>query len=66
MVPYTFGSSDGMFNLGTALAFVQTLERGVYVAMNGQCFRWDRVHKNRELGIFEDKDSPRVDTDPHG
>ncbi len=40
MVPYTFGSSDGMFNLGTALAFVQTLEPGVYVAMNGRCFPW--------------------------
>src|SRR5262249_49555759 len=35
MVPYQFGSSDGMFNLGTALAFVQTLPPGVYVAMNG-------------------------------
>jgi len=53
MVPYTFGSSDGLFNLGTALAFAQTLAPGVYVAMNGQCFRWDEVRKNRELGIFE-------------
>ena len=53
MVPYQFGSSDGMFNLGTALAFVQTLEPGVYVAMNGRCFPWYSVHKNRELGIFE-------------
>jgi L-asparaginase len=53
MVPYTFGSSDGMFNLGTALAFVQTLEPGVYVAMNGQCFPWHSVTKNRELGVFE-------------
>ena len=53
MVPYTFGSSDGLFNLGTALAFAQTLEAGVYVAMNGRCFRWDEVRKNRELGIFE-------------
>ena len=50
MVPYTFGSSDGMFNLGTALAFVQTLPAGVYVAMNGQYFRWDSVKKNRETG----------------
>ncbi len=54
MVPYTFGSSDGMFNLGTALAFVQTLAPGVYVAMNGRCFRWDSVRKNRELGVFEE------------
>ena len=53
MVPYQFGSSDGMFNLGTALAFVQALEPGVYVAMNGQCFPWHSVRKNRELGIFE-------------
>jgi len=53
MVPYTFGSSDGLFNLGTALAFAQTLEVGVYVAMNGRCFRWDEVRKNRERGIFE-------------
>ena len=53
MVPYTFGSSDGLFNLGTALAFAQTLAPGVYVAMNGRCFRWDEVRKNRELGIFE-------------
>ena len=53
MVPYQFGSSDGMFNLGTALAFVQTLPPGVYVAMNGRYFLWDSVHKNRELGVFE-------------
>ena len=53
MVPYTFGSSDGMFNLGTALASVQTLEPGVYVAMNGRCFSWNAVRKNRELGVFE-------------
>jgi L-asparaginase len=53
MIPYTFGSSDGLFNLGTALAFVQTLEPGVYVAMNGRCFPWHSVRKNREQGIFE-------------
>ena len=53
MVPYKFGSSDGMFNLGTALAFVQTLPAGVYVAMNGQYFPWDSVRKNRQLGVFE-------------
>lgn len=53
MVPYTFGSSDGMFNLGTALAFVQTLPPGVYVAMNGRFFPWNRVHKNRKEGVFE-------------
>ena len=53
MVPYTFGSSYCLFNLGTALAFAQTLAPGVYVAMNGRCFPWDEVRKNRELGIFE-------------
>jgi L-asparaginase len=53
MVPYTFGSSDGIFNLGTALAFVQTLAPGVYVSMNGKCFVWHSVRKNRKLGIFE-------------
>jgi L-asparaginase len=55
MVPYKFGSSDGMFNLGTALAFVQALPAGVYVAMNGQCFPWDEVRKNRKRGVFERK-----------
>ena len=53
MVPYAFGSSDGLFNLGSALSIVQTLPLGVYIAMNGQCFRWDNVRKNREAGIFE-------------
>src|SRR5262249_36690073 len=55
MVPYTFGSSDGMFNLGTAIAFVQTLPPGVYVAMNGRYFVWDHVRKNRERGVFESR-----------
>lgn len=54
MVPYTFGSSDGLFNLGTAVAFVQTLPRGVYVAMNGRYFGWRSVRKNRQLGRFEE------------
>jgi L-asparaginase len=53
MVPFAFGSSDGLFNLGSALSFAQVLPPGVYVAMNGQYFRWDRVRKNRESGIFE-------------
>ncbi len=53
MVPYAFGSSDGLFNLGSAVSFVQALPSGVYVAMNGRCFRWDAVRKNRETGVFE-------------
>ena len=54
MILYKFGSSDGLFNLGSALAFVQTLPHGVYVAMNGKCFRWDNVRKNRQTGEFEE------------
>ncbi len=54
MVPYKFGSSDGLFNLGSALAFVQTLQPGVYIAMNGRCFQWNNVHKNRGSGEFEE------------
>ena len=53
MVPYAFGSSDGLFNLGSALSFAQALAPGVFVAMNGRCFPWDRVRKDREHGIFE-------------
>ena len=55
MVPYAFGSSDGLFNLGSALSFVQALPHGVHVAMNGRCFPWDDVVKNRELGVFESR-----------
>ena len=55
MVPYKFGSSDGLFNLGSALAFVQTLPAGVYVAMNGKYFHADKVKKNKQRGIFESK-----------
>ena len=54
MIPYKFGSSDGLFNLGSALAFVQTLPNGVYVAMNGRCFAAARVRKNKQTGIFEE------------
>jgi L-asparaginase len=54
MVPYAFGSSDGLFNLGSALSFAQALPPGVYVAMNGRVFPGDRVRKNRESGIFEE------------
>ena len=53
MVPWAFGSSDGLFNLGSALSFVQLLPPGVYVAMNGRCFPWDDVRKDREHGVFE-------------
>lgn len=54
MIPYKFGSSDGLFNLGSALAFAQTLPHGVYVAMNGRYFNWNNVKKNRQTGYFEE------------
>jgi L-asparaginase len=54
MIPYKFGSSDGLFNLGSALAFVQTLPHGVYIAMNGKYFNWDNVRKNRATAQFEE------------
>lgn len=53
MIPYAFGSSDGLFNLGSALSFAQVLPSGVYIAMNGRCFPWANVRKNRALGVFE-------------
>jgi L-asparaginase len=53
MIPYAFGSSDGLFNLGSALSFVQALPSGVFIAMNGRCFTWDKVRKNRDTGVFE-------------
>ena len=53
MIPIKFGSSDGLFNLGSALSFVQILDPGIYITMNGQYFYWDNVRKNKELGIFE-------------
>jgi len=52
MRPYRFGSSDGMFNLGSALSFASVLPPGVYVAMNGLCFPWDDVRKDRRRGVF--------------
>lgn len=53
MIPYKFGSSDGLFNLGSVLAFVQSLPHGVYIAMNGKYFSWDNVRKNKKVGEFE-------------
>ncbi len=54
MIPYRFGSSDGFFNMGSAMAFVQVLPPGVYVVMNGRYFNWDNVRKNRQTGFFEE------------
>jgi L-asparaginase len=55
MVPFKFGSSDGLFNLGSALAFAQSLPHDVYIAMNGRYFCWNNVRKNRVAGEFEEK-----------
>ncbi len=59
MVPYKFGSSDGQFNLGSALAYAQLLPAGVYVAMNGRFFQWDNVRKNKKAGYFEERKKNR-------
>lgn len=53
MIPFKFGTSDGLFNLGSALGFVQSLPHGVYIAMNGRCFDYDKVKKNKGTGVFE-------------
>jgi len=53
MIPYKFGSSDGFFNLGSALAFVQCLPPGIYIVMHGKYFDWDKVVKNKKTGFFE-------------
>ena len=53
MIPYKFGSSDGLFNLGSALTAVQILDSGIYIAINGNIFKWDKVKKNRKKGVFE-------------
>lgn len=58
MIPYAFGtSSDGFFNLGSALAFVQVLPPGVYICMNGRYFHWDAVEKDTSTGYFVPKNT---------
>ena len=54
MIPFKFGSSDGLFNMGSALSYVQALNHGIYIAMNGQIFNYENVQKNNRLGIFEE------------
>jgi len=53
MIPYTIDSSCSLFNVGSALAFVQSLPTGVYVSMDGRYFRPDEVCKNKATGEFE-------------
>lgn len=60
MIPYTFGSSDGLFNLGSALAYVQILPPGIYIAMNGKIFNWDNVEKNKKTGFFEEIQTSQI------
>ena len=56
MVPYIFNNSDAVFNLGSAITAAQLLPKGVYIAMNGKVFPWDRVKKNKERGVFEESE----------
>ncbi len=60
MVPYAFGSSDGLFNLGSVLAYLQTLPPGVYISMNGRYFHWNNVQKNKQIGLFEESQTSGV------
>lgn len=55
MEPAKFKSSDAIFNLGAAVAAVQTLPYGVYLAISGRIFTPDKVRKNRTLKLFEEK-----------
>lgn len=59
IIPYAFGSSDGLFNLGSSLASVQTLPHGIYISMNGRYFNWDNVRKNKQRGEFEEINTRR-------
>ncbi len=53
MRPARFRDSDAIFNTGFALAAVQLLPAGIFIAMNGKVFTPDTVQKNRTAGCFE-------------
>ena len=53
LTPARFRTTDAVFNLGMAVAAVQTAKPGVYIAMSGQVFEANRVRKNREENRFE-------------
>jgi len=53
MVPLTVQNSDANFNIGFALGALSTLNAGVYIAMSGQVFPWDKVRKNMDKMVFE-------------
>ena len=55
MIPYEIANSDALFNFGFACAAAQLLPAGVYVAMNGKVFGWDKVEKNRVAGVFQQR-----------
>jgi L-asparaginase len=55
MIPYEIANSDALFNFGYACAAAQILPAGVYVAMNGRVFAWDKVEKNRAAGVFQER-----------
>jgi L-asparaginase len=55
--PARFQASDAVFNIGMAVAAVQTCPLGVWIAMSGQVFPWDHVRKNRGLNRFEPLDA---------
>lgn len=50
--PALFKTSDAMFNIGCAIAAVQSLPPGAYITMNGRIFESHNVVKNVELGRF--------------
>ncbi len=52
-VPLSQKDSDAFFNLGYGLSAAQLLRSGVWIAMNGEVFEWNNVHKNKEKGRFE-------------
>jgi len=53
LIPYSFVKSDAHFNLGCALAFAQTLPKGIYITMHGKIFNHNNVRKNKEINEFE-------------
>lgn len=55
MEPAKFKTSDAVFNLGLAVAAVQTLQPGAYISISGRVFSAGNVKKNRDLKLFEEK-----------
>ena len=51
--PARFRTTDAVFNVGMAVAAVQVVPPGVYIAMSGQVFPAGQVRKNRDANRFE-------------